>query len=565
MPSPDNDKMLTALQKSLHKQRVLIVDRHPAARESLRLMLAELGIISVHGVGSAAEVLRQVRSHRFDLILSDYYLEDGRDAQQLLEEMRLTHLIPRSTLYLVVTSERSYSNVVALAELAPDGYLLRPFTPDQLHARLVRAAYRKHQLRHILRHLEHGNPEGAIDACDQLAEQDSDFAYDALRYKGELLLQIGRAEEAEGVFRHVIAVREQPWARMGLARALRDQGQADHATSIASELLRDAPDFLAVNDFLASTLAQLGRLDTAQQILQHAAERSPYNTQRQRQVGDLASRNGDLLAAEKAYGMVIERSRGSTLRHLDDFVNLSRVLIDRGDVGAARRVIANMQREWRNDKQADMAALIGESLCLHAEGRGDRAAPLIEQALTRQAELDRDSQHVLTARPQSPRLAVDLARACYASGLDREADALVRRVASSNNEDEHLMSQIRQIFEQTGHGDSGRDLLAQVDKEMVVLNNRGIIAARSGNLRGAVELLMQAADEAPNLQFLLNAAKAIYSLLDQDGWDAALAARADDYLQRAELKDPDSPKVNAARLLRSAAARKHGIDPRRAG
>lgn len=564
MPHPDNDKMLAALQKSLHKKRVLIVDRHPAARESLRLMLAELGIISVHGVGTAAEVLRQVRSHRFDLILSDYYLEDGRDAQQLLEEMRLTHLIPRSTVYIVVTSERGYSNVVALAELSPDDYLLRPFTPDDLHGRLVRAAYRKHQLRHILQHLERNNPEAAIDACDQLAEQDGDFLYDALRYKGELLLQIGRAEEAERVFRNVLAAREQPWAKMGLARALSDQGQADHATALASELLRDAPDFLAVNDFLATTLSELGRLDTAQQILQVAADRSPYNTRRQRQVGDLASRNGDLLAAEKAYGTVLERSRGSTLRSIDDFTNLSRVLIERGDVESARRVLGNLQREWRNDKQAEMAVLVGESLCLHAEGRGERAAPLVEQALALQTTLEKESQHVLTARPQSQRLAVDLARACYASGQDAAADQVVRRVASENNEDSHLMAQIRRVFEQTGHRDSGRDLLAQVDKEMVVLNNRGIIAARSGNLRGAIELLMQAADEAPNLQFLLNAAKAIYSLLDQEGWNPELATRADDYLQRAEQKDPESPKVNAARLLRSAAARKHGIDPRRA-
>ena len=73
---------------------------------------------------------------------------------------------------------------------------------------------------------------------------------------------------------------------------------------------------------------------------------------------------------EKAYGKVIERSRGSSLRTADDFANLSRVLVERGDVAASRKVAAEMKRELRGDKQAELAALVTESLCLHAEGAG---------------------------------------------------------------------------------------------------------------------------------------------------------------------------------------------------
>ena len=46
------------LQKELPQKRVLIVDRHPAARDSLRMMLSALEITSVVGVGTLAEVLR---------------------------------------------------------------------------------------------------------------------------------------------------------------------------------------------------------------------------------------------------------------------------------------------------------------------------------------------------------------------------------------------------------------------------------------------------------------------------------------------------------------------------
>ena len=131
-PGPlDNDEMLLVLQQSLTKKRVLIIDRHTQARDALRLMLGALGVTAVHGAGNSAEVLRQVKANRFDLVLSDFVLDDGRDGQQLLEELRHAHLIQLSTVYLIITSERSKTNVVALAELAPDDYLIKPFTAEQ--------------------------------------------------------------------------------------------------------------------------------------------------------------------------------------------------------------------------------------------------------------------------------------------------------------------------------------------------------------------------------------------------------------------------------------------------
>ena len=44
---------------------------------------------------------------------------------------------------MVITGERSYHNVVSVAELAPDDYLIKPFTADQLQARLLKAVVKK--------------------------------------------------------------------------------------------------------------------------------------------------------------------------------------------------------------------------------------------------------------------------------------------------------------------------------------------------------------------------------------------------------------------------------------
>ena len=136
----------------------------------------------------------------------------------------------------------------------------------------------------------------------------------------------------------------------------------------------------------------------------------------------------------------------------------------------------------------------------------------------------------------------------------------MRQVAAENNEDTHLINHITKVFEKTGQPDAGKALLDQVGREIVDLNNKGVLAARAGDFEGSVKLLMQAADQVPNLQFLINAAKAIYTLMDQKGWNPPLAARALDYLQRAQRKDRKSPKVASARQLYMTVAKKYGID-----
>lgn len=553
----DDDAILQVLQQSLTKKRVLIIDRHSPARDSLRLMLGALGVTMVHGAGNSAEVIRQVKTNRFDLIMSDFVLDDGRDGQQLLEELRHAHLIPLATVYLIITSERSYTNVVALAELAPDDYLIKPFTAEQLQARLLRAIYKKHILRKIYEQIERGALQEAIVACDRIIQQHPQYMYDALRFKGELLHQLGRTNEAEAVFRRVLEGRVVPWAKMGLATALRDRGALGEAEQLAEQVTEEAPEFLSAYDFLASVHEAQGRLVDAQRALQRAADASPHNTLRQRLVGDVAARNKDLPAAEKAYGKVIERSRGSSLRTVDDFANLSRVLVERGNVVASRKITADMKREWRGDKQAELAALINESLCLQADGSVEKARQLVDTALELQKALEVETAE--KGAHVSQRLAVDLAHACYATGKEDAGARIMRQVAAENHEDAHLIGHITQVFEKTGQPDAGKAMLDQVGKEIVELNNKGVLAARSGDLEGAVRLLIQAAEQVPNLQFLVNAAKAIFTLLDKKGWDEDLAARAIDYLRRAQRKDRKSPKLASARELYVAVAKKYGV------
>lgn len=556
MKTPDSTNDLRhKLSKELERKRALLIDRHPNARNSLRIMLSALGVTAVHNAGSSAEVLRQVKAHHFDIILSDYQLEDGRDGQQLLEELRQQHLVALTTVFIIITSERAYHNVVSVAELAPDDYLIKPFTADELHGRLIRALYKKHFFAQLYEQLDNGAFSEALTTCERLVSQESGFLFDALRLKGEILNALGRHAEAKAVYEQVLEQRVVPWAKMGLAMALRGQQQMTEALAVGESLVDDFPEFTAAYDFLAEVQEDMGQSAEAQETLQRAATISPNNSSRQRLVGDVAARNNDLPAAEKAYGKVLERRRGSSLKNIDDYTNLSRIMVERGHTEGAKKINDELRRDWRGNKQGELAALVMEGLCAEKEGDPAKAKRAVEQAILLHEAIKNEGG----AAPVSQKLTLDLAQACLATGNEAAAQEIVRKVAAENHENRAMIAQVQSIYTKAGMEQNGQELLAQVGREIVELNNRGVLAARSGDVQGSVQLLMEAAERVPNLQFLVNATKAIFTLLEIKGWDANLAKRGLRYLEMAQTKDIRNPRVISARETYQRVARKYGV------
>ena len=74
----------------------------------------------------------------------------------------------------------------------------------------------------------------AIVACDRVIQQQPLYQYDALRFKGELLHSLGKSAEAEEVYRRVLEGRAVPWAKMGLATALKERNALDEAEKLAN-------------------------------------------------------------------------------------------------------------------------------------------------------------------------------------------------------------------------------------------------------------------------------------------------------------------------------------------
>jgi FimV-like protein len=536
---------------------VLIVDRHSGARNSLRILLSTLGITSVHNAATSVEVLRNVKSYGFDIVFADYILDDGRDGQQLLEELRQQQLISLSTVYILITAERAYQNVVSVAELTPDDYLIKPFTADMLEGRLVRALYKKKFFEQVFRHLDNGALVDALVVCEKLlAKDEPQFLVDILRHKGSILNALGRHQEARTVYRQALELTTAPWARMGLAVALRGLDDLVEAESIGSALISEYPEYLAAYDFVASVYEEQGELAKAQEMLQKATAISPNNSIRQRVAGDVAVRNNDLDTAERAYGKVLERRRGSSLRVVDDYTNLTRVMLDRGHTEGARRVTQELRHDWRGNSQGELAALVMDSLCANQDGEPAKAKQFLDKALAMHDTAQDDADQARF----SQKIAVDLAHACLATGDETRAREILGKVAAENHEDRGVIAQIQSIFAKTGKEEAGQDLLAKVGQENVELNNRGLQAASNGDDKASVQMLIEAAERVPSIQFLTDASKAIFTLLDHKGWNEEMAERALRYLRLSQAKDSRNPKMVSTRELYFQVAHKYGIE-----
>jgi DNA-binding NarL/FixJ family response regulator len=87
------------LGKEMSSKRALLIDRYPNARTSLRMMLSAMGVGLIDNAGTSADVFRQLRAHRFDIILSDYLLEDG--ARQPATARRAARATTPATVYRI--------------------------------------------------------------------------------------------------------------------------------------------------------------------------------------------------------------------------------------------------------------------------------------------------------------------------------------------------------------------------------------------------------------------------------------------------------------------------------
>lgn len=535
--------------------RALVVDDYPGIRSALRLTLSNFGVTKVQLVANAAEAIFQVKQKKYDFILCDFNLGDGRDGQQLLEELRHSNLISIETVFMMVTAESYYEKVVATAELAPDDYMIKPFSAELLHGRLESILLRKRAFREVYRLFMAHDLEASIAACDALIERQPKYVVDALRFKGELLVTLGRFEEAEALYQEVIQLRAIPWARLGLARALHLQKKDEAAEDELRDVLEKAPEMVSAYDLLADVCIAKNDPGAAQAALEQGVAISGKTVRRQQKLGELAHANGDLDTARKAFSDALDKGRHSIFITPADFGNLCRVQIEQGDIDGASDTLKKNRSTLQSSPEGKLVTAVTQSVAHTRAGRLNDAARALDAAADLRNEGARGD----------PNLMLDLAGACMAGGRLDDADGLVSEVARNAHDSESLLAKARKIYDDAGRGDAGVGVLASATTGVRKLNNEGVMLAQRGDFRQAVEKLMTACDEAPyNPRIMMNAVWVILKYIDQVGMDESLIEAARRHLAEAHRQAPGHARLAGLRLQLKDVESRFGVSRTRA-
>lgn len=525
------NNVLRVKYEDLH---ALVVDDYPGMRSALKLTLANFGVTRIELAASATEVLYKVKNTRYDLILCDYNLADGRDGQQLLEELRFRGLISSECVFIMVTAEAGYEKVMGVAELLPDDYLLKPFSAEVMRNRLENILMRKLVFSEAYAARDNHELEKALVACDHILKHSPKYLIDALRMKGELYVALGRFEEAEALYARVVEMRAIPWARLGLARALQNRGKLEEAEEILHDVLEQQPELVSAYDLLADV--QVARKDTAaaQKALQRGVAVSARTVRRQQRLGEVAVDNGDLETARQAYSAVIEKGRNSVFVSPADFGHLCKVQVEQGDLNGALATLKSGRMALQGSAQGQLIEAVARSLVHSKSGNVDEVA---------RAMADVETLSKAGVRGDD-RLMLDFAGVCMAQGRHEQADAVVREIARNAHDNESLLKKARSLYEQAGRAETGEGLLKQATAQVRSLNNEAVILAHKGQFRAAVEKLQDACWEAPhNVRVLMNAVWVMLKCIEQEGMDHDLIEEARKHLDDAERLNPGHTRL----------------------
>ncbi len=538
--APDSLGAELALQRNalvmIKQKTAILIDPNPASRTALRGMLSSIGMTRVLQAAGSADALRRLRENPCEIILCDYMLEDGRDGQQLLEEMRSTRLIPLSTVFIIITRERRYQSVVSVAELAPDDYLLKPFTPQHLLERLEAVLDKKWVFRIAHAQIEAGDIDAALVSCDAIFNQVPPYRLDALRLKAETLMAAKRSKEAEALYRQILAFKAVPWAKMGLAVVIQQAGELEEAADLVVDIIRDHPQYLAAYDLAAKIEAQRGRSKEAQTHLQNAVQHAPLGLSRQRHLGRVALQNGDFETAERALSTVISRGAGTSLREIADYSMLARTQMESGKADAALETVAALSRDMRGNAEATLTSDAMTALAHAKLGNAEQSLQAAKRALSR---IDTEST--------STGMLLDVSQALLVAG-EREAGEKLLQKAMSLGEGDSRFNQYMQrtlaSFQETA--DVAERVGEDMRQRLIQINNEGVRLGQEGHFDQAIEHFREAVAKLPSVQMFANAAKAILAKLNRDGWDRQLASEARSYLQRGLGLSADDPRIKSA-------------------
>jgi tetratricopeptide (TPR) repeat protein len=512
------------------EKRYLIIDDFVGIRQLLRESLRNLGARHIDQASSGGEAMVLLTKTRYDVVLCDYNLGDGKNGQQVLEEARVRNLMLPSSVWLMVSAEKSVESVMGAAEHQPDAYIIKPITEGVLLTRLNRVWIKKQIFCDIDQAFADKDYLRAARLCEEQVAHHPLHAIDLLRMKATLLLKAGEIGPAGAVYEQVLTEREYNWARCGLGKIRMANGEVDAGRLMFQAVITDNRFYIDAFDQLAQSFQLQGKTEEAFDVLQKAAKLSPNSVPRQRALGQTALKLGNIPVAERAFRKCIEIGEFSVRKTVDAYLGLARVCGQKNDTKEAIRLLNAAVHQFGGD-QVELRAKITEGLVYHESGdfrRARKSGDELEAMLNDETKQRPDTETCL-----------DMASLLFAVGVKEAPVGLLCYVARNNHDNAPLLEDVQKIFDKARMGEEGIELIKASRQEAADMMNKGVLLWKTGKLPEAIVWMRVARKELPhNLRILFNSAQILISQLQKSGYDSDLADEAIQVLMHVDALTP---------------------------
>ncbi len=450
--------------------RILIVDDFDNFRMTMAKILMEHGVELVDTAVSGNEAMKYCREKPYDLILCDYNLGRGKNGQQILEELRSEGSLRSHSLFILVSAESSKSIVMAAYDSEPDAYLTKPITAKSLLQRVDRLLLQRDAMLDVKQAIDNGSLAEAIDLCQEKIASASRYTSQCQKLLGQLYLETEQFSLAERVYTDALEVRALDWAKVGLAKVKRLQGDLATSNQWLRDVTSENPLCMQAYDELVETCQAQGNSDEMQAVLEQAVAISPMALLRQQSLAEVADQNNDHEASAKAWRRTVRLGENSCYDRLENHLNFVRASADlfKENESLAKdisrdtvKVLDELSHRFELTPEDKLQCKLMESRVQFGLGNKSRATELFE-----------DAESIIKSGEVKVPVEVELeqVQAKTAAGEINQSNEMLKKLGEKYRGDEKALQCIDRLLEEPV-SETNRARVAQINKEGIGLYN----------------------------------------------------------------------------------------------
>ncbi|WP_141736585.1 response regulator [Oligoflexus tunisiensis] len=267
------------MEKSPHNfpsgLKALVADDHDLIRKSIAKALVRLGFSEVLECHNGRDAKIILDTQAVDLVICDLDL-NFISGFEVLDHLRSLDT-GSDTPFMIVTGAADKDDIVKAANKGAEEYMVKPFTPEELEAKIIKMLNQYHAPGPILGRLR----------------------------EAEKLLVASQFAEAETVLDELVKIKDSPRARHLQAVALVKQRKTAEAIALLQANIKSTPNFLKNFVTLANLYIEAKDFKNAIHALTMELELNPKQPLRQIKLANMLLKEGNSHAAIEHYRLAL--------------------------------------------------------------------------------------------------------------------------------------------------------------------------------------------------------------------------------------------------------------------